>query len=84
MTSQTELHNKLAGDVVKTIVKTPLEAGGQMSDALVILESVVLGVVLVATKYGYPEDVTLDELTKHVRERLDELRLAAVKTLGSA
>lgn len=66
---QTELHNRLVGEIVKQIVKTPIDAGGKMSDVLVILESVIFGVVMMAFKYDYNEAV-LDALINGVRKRL--------------
>jgi hypothetical protein len=82
MSDQTELHNRLAGEIVKQIVKTPIDAGGKMSDALVVLESVILGVVLMALKYDYSEAV-LDVIIDRVRERLAEQQLADIPTAGN-
>jgi hypothetical protein len=74
MNTQTDIHNKVAGEVVRTIVNSPLEAGGSFTDALVILESVVLGVVLVGVRSGGGGgDKLLDELVLHVKERLTKL-----------
>jgi hypothetical protein len=83
MSDQTELHNRLAGEIVMQIIKTPLDAGGQMSDALVILESVVLGVMLMALKYDYSEAV-LDHIVERVKERLAEQHLAEIPPAGNA
>jgi hypothetical protein len=52
METQFEIHNRIVGEIVKAIVKPPMDAGGQFTDVLVILESVILGVMLVAVKLG--------------------------------
>jgi hypothetical protein len=83
MSTQTEIHNRLAGDIVKQIVRPPLEAGGQFTDVLVVLESVILGVMLVAVKLG-GDEIVLDEVVKHVKERLAEQRLSGIDPAGSA
>lgn len=75
MVSQSELHNKLAGEIVRSIVEPPLEAGGSVSDTLVLLESVVLGVMLFAeAKNGYKEHA-LDALVTGVKRRWRTIRL---------
>lgn len=33
-----ELHNQLTGEIIKSIVKPPLEAGGTFADVYVLLE----------------------------------------------
>ena len=80
---QSDLHNRLAGEIVARIVKPPLEAGGQYTDVLVLLESVVLGVILMAVKLGGDEKV-LDVFIEGVRKRLAEQRLGNIETTGSA
>lgn len=84
MSTQNEIHNRIAGDIVKSIVKPPLEAGGGVTDILVVLESVVLGVILVCakTKLGAPEKV-LEALVSGVKARLAE-RLNSEPSDGSA
>lgn len=81
MTTQSQIHNELAGQIVAQIVKPPLEAGGQMTDVLVLLESVVLGVFLVAVKLGGDEKV-LDTLIEGVKARLAEQRLGGIEPAG--
>ena len=49
---QVDLHNQLAGKIVASIVKPPLDHGGSETDVLVLLESVVAGVVLAITRLG--------------------------------
>lgn len=83
MSSQSELHNRLAGQIVAAIVKPPLEAGGSYTDVLVLLESVILGVVLTGVKLGGDETV-LDEVMLHVKERLAEQRLGGIEPAGRA
>jgi hypothetical protein len=83
MTTQTEIHNRVAGECVKAIVKPALEAGGEFTDVLVILESVILGVMLMAVKLG-GDDKVLDEVVLHVRERLAKERLGRVEPSGTA
>jgi hypothetical protein len=81
VTSLTELHNRLAGDIVKQIVKPTLDAGGQFTDVLVLLESVILGVVLMAVKLG-GDEIVLDEVMAAVKKRLAEQRLTNIETKG--
>lgn len=81
--SQRELHNRLAGEIVKSIVKPPLEAGGTMIDVMVLLESVVVGVVLAGVKLGGDEKV-LDKLVEGAKQRLAEMRLGGAPTGGAA
>lgn len=83
MNTQTEIHNRVAGEIVKSIVKPPLEAGGDMTDVLIILESVILGVMLMAVKLG-GDDKVLDLTFERVRERLAEQRLGKIETAGTA
>lgn len=83
MNSQTEIHNRTAGEIVKAIVRPPLEAGGEFTDVLVILESVIVGVMFVGVKLGGDEKV-LDEVVLHVKERLAKARLGGIKPSGTA
>lgn len=80
---QSELHNKLAGEIVSAIVKPIIASGGGYTDVLVLTESVVMGVVLVAVKLG-GDDKVLDVLIDGVKKRLAEQRLGGIKTAGSA
>jgi hypothetical protein len=43
---QTDVHNRIVGDIVRSIVQPPIEAGGSFISVLVVLESVTLGVLL--------------------------------------
>lgn len=82
MTTQTEIHNRVAGEIVKAIIRPPLEAGGEFTDVLVILESVIVGVIFAGIKLGGDETV-LDELVLHVKERLVGIRLGGIETKGT-
>jgi hypothetical protein len=73
MSTQHEIHNQIAGPIVASIVRPVIEAGGKMTDVLVVLESVILGVMLFGVKTGGDEKV-LDEVVLHVKERLSALR----------
>lgn len=83
MTKQADLHNRLAGQIVASIVRPPLEAGGTTTDVMVLFESVVVGVSLAVIKLGGDEAV-LDVVLKGARERLAEIRLKPIKPEGSA
>lgn len=71
---QMELHNQLAGDIVKRITIPVLENGGTPEDALILLESVVTGVFLTVVKPGGDESVA-DALMVRVKARLSRIRL---------
>lgn len=81
--TQHEIHNRIAGEIVKQIVKPPLEAGGEFTDVLVVLESVILGVMLMGVKLGGDEKV-FDVLVERVKGRLAEQRLGGLPPAGSA
>jgi hypothetical protein len=83
VTDQTEIHNRLAGEIVRQIVKPPLDAGGEFTDVLILLESVILGVMLIAVKLG-GDEIVLDLIVDRVRERLAEQRLAGLDMKGNA
>lgn len=77
MSKQTEIHNRIAGGIVKQIVTPPIEAGGETSDVLVVLESVVAGVIMACGKIdGWDargRDSMLMALEDGVRNRLVEM-----------
>lgn len=79
----TDIHNASAGAIVASIVKPTLEAGGEMTDVLVLLESVVCGVALLAIKLGGDEKVA-DTLLEGVKKRMADIRLRDIETKGSA
>lgn len=78
-----QIHNQAAGEIVKQIVKPTLEAGGEFTDVLVLLESVILGVMCVAVKLG-GDEIVLDQVMAGVKQRMAELRLGDIETEGSA
>lgn len=80
---QRELHNRLAGQIVASIVKPPLEAGGTSIDVLILFESVAVGVMLALTKLG-GDEIVFDTIAERVKERLADLRLRDIATGGSA
>lgn len=80
---ETELHNRLAGEIVRSIVVPVVEGGGTTSEILVLLESVNVGVLLAVAKLGGDEPI-VDVLTERVKSRLAEIRLTTIETKGSA
>lgn len=72
MTPQ-EIHNKDAGLLIRAIVKPTLDAGGEFTDVLVLLESVVTGVLLFGIKTG-GDECAINLLFEGVQKRLAELR----------
>lgn len=83
MSTQNEIHNKLAGQIVAAIVKPPIDAGGEYTDVLVVLESVIVGVMLVVTKLG-GDEIVLDTVVTGVKARLAKIRLGSIATIGEA
>lgn len=79
--TQHEIHNRIAGEIVKQIVRPPLEAGGEFTDVLVVLESVILGVMLVGVKLG-GDEIVLDKVMEGVKARLAEQRLGGIEPAG--
>lgn len=77
-----EIHNRDAGKIVSEIVKPTLDAGGDMVQVLILLESVVTGVLTVAVKFG-GDNFVLDTFIEGVRQRMAEIRLADVPTFGN-
>lgn len=81
---QTKIHNELAGQVVRQIITTPLEAGGKMSDALVLTESILFGVLLYAKACGYDIDKVLPALVDNVKDRIAREKLKSTLPQGTA
>lgn len=77
------IHNASAGEIVRQIVRPTIEAGGDIKDVLVLLESIVAGVLLFAVKTGADNRV-LDTFIEGVRLRMAEIRLRDEPTKGSA
>jgi hypothetical protein len=68
-----QIHNRDAGRLVVEIVNPMIEAGGDSSDILVMLETVVAGVLMHVAKDG-GDDIVLKLLFDSVRERLQQMR----------
>jgi hypothetical protein len=83
MTTQTELHNRLAGEIVKSIVAPIITNGGQYTDVMVLTESVLVGVALTCIKLGGDEKA-LDVMVDAAKKRLAEIRLGGIGTKGRA
>jgi hypothetical protein len=81
--TQREIHNRLAGELVKTIVETPIEAGGKMTDVLVLLESVVTGVLTVAIKMG-GDDSVIPIFNKNIKDRMAYIRILQMPPAGTS
>lgn len=78
-----DVHNATAPGLVRQIVQPTLVAGGEFSDVMVLLESVIVGVMLVAVKLG-GDDKVLVKLVDGVTQRMAEARLAPIAPEGSA
>lgn len=83
MTTKADLHNKLAGEIVAAIAGPILASGGTYDDVLVLLESVVVGITLLAIKFGRDEQL-IDMMMERVRRRLAEIRLGDIEVAGNA
>jgi len=81
--TQAELHNKLAGEIVGSIVRPIMTTGGKTTDVMVLTESVLVGVALACIRLG-GDEMVLDVIFERARERLAELRLKDIKTEGQA
>lgn len=81
--TQADVHNKLAGAIVAQIVRGPLDAGGEVTDVMVLTESVLVGVALACIRLGGDERV-LDLMFDAAKKRLAELRLTNIKPAGFA
>ncbi len=81
MTDQNELHNRLAGQIVASIVRPPIEAGGAYTDVMILAESVLVGVALACIKLG-GDNVVLDVMFERAKERLSEIRLGDIEPAG--
>ena len=78
----TELHNRLAKQIVSQIVNEPIAAGGTMSDVMMLCESVLVGVVLGC--FQLDSDVKVfDLIVSRVKEWLAKIRLEDLETKGS-
>ncbi len=74
MSDATDLHNKLAGKILRSIVEPILEQGGERTAILVLTESVVTGVIeFCARNDEVSREVVLNALIDGVRGRLEEI-----------
>jgi hypothetical protein len=80
---QRRLHNELAGEIVKSIVRPPLEAGGSTTDVLILLESVITGVYAACVRLGGDPPVW-SVMSQAIEERLAEMRLTDLPTAGQS
>lgn len=80
---QTDIHKRVAGEVIRLIVTSPIEAGGNFTDVLAILESVIVGVIYAIARLG-GDEIVLERVAERVKERLAELRLSDIEPGGSA
>ncbi len=80
---QRELHNRLAGEIVKSIVKPLLETGGTTTDVLILLESVVTGVYAACVRLGGDPPVW-SVMSERIEERLAEMRLKDLPPAGGS
>jgi hypothetical protein len=78
----TELHNRLAKQIVTQIVDEPIAIGGTMSDVLLLCESILVGVTLRSFALGGDVKV-LDLIVVRVKERLAKARLENLATKGT-
>jgi hypothetical protein len=65
-----KVHNEVAGEMLKKIVTKPIEAGGDLTDSVIILESLILGVMLLAARKGWEVNALMEELDKRVKQRM--------------
>jgi hypothetical protein len=77
-----ELHNRVARQIVSQILNVPIAAGGSISDVLVILESVLVGVVVECFKLGHDGKV-IDLIFTAAKARLAKVRLEDLEATGS-
>jgi hypothetical protein len=76
-------HNELVVPIIKALAKPVVDAGGDIADVLILLESVIAGVVVFTTRQ-WPtttatDDLILDTLMNGVRRRLKDYRAAQGK-----
>jgi hypothetical protein len=79
--SPTDLHNRLAGEIVTSIVRPVIANGGSMQEVLVLTESVLVGVSLACVRLG-GDDKMLDVMVEGARRRLAEIRQRDIETEG--
>jgi hypothetical protein len=77
----TELHNRLAKEVVAKIVTEPIAAGGTMADVLILCESVLVGVVVECFQVGSDAKI-LDMIVARAKDRLARTQLGDIEAKG--
>lgn len=83
MSKQSDAHNIIAPEAVRLIVAKTIDAGGDGTQVLVTLESVICGVML-AVIDPIGDDVALATMSQNVKIRLADMRLSRVETAGRA
>lgn len=81
--NQVDVHNAVAGRLVKAIVGSVFTSGGSVTDVMVMTESVLTGVALACIKFG-GDELVLDAIVDRARQRLAEIRLGDIAPGGSA
>lgn len=69
-----DLHNRLAGDLLKKLVRPVLANGGTMESVLVVLESIVVGVMLMFPEKPNGDQLRCLTLADSAAKRCEELR----------
>lgn len=83
MTTPAERHNEIVESVVNAIVRPVLVSGGHPAEIMVILESTIVGCLLLIMRFG-GDETAIDALMTGVRGRLAEIRFQDAKPVGSA
>jgi hypothetical protein len=79
----TELHNRVARQVVAQIINETKAAGGSYSDLLVICESVLVGVIVECFRLGDDSKV-IDLVFTAAKARLAKVRLEDLQAKGTS
>jgi hypothetical protein len=79
----TELHNRVARQVVAQIINETKAAGGSYSDLLVICESVLVGVIVECFRLGHDSKV-IDLVFAAAKARLARVRLGDLQAEGTS
>jgi hypothetical protein len=64
-----QLHNRLSQAILPLVITEPIEAGGTISDVLLLCETVIVAVALEFFRPG-TDDMLLDAIFQRVKERL--------------
>ena len=79
-----KLHGRLAPRIVRTIIKQPLQHGGDRVDSLVLLETVIVGLIYAFTDNFDRQDLLAESIHEGVKARLADIRLKEVEPAGTA